>query len=385
MYLYPLKTKIMLPIKRTANQLVIMLLLVIPAVYSCVPARKFNDTKTALERCQADQKAVLAERDTLQVQLKLSDEKLQSRNREAEGLRRDTARLGSMLEQEVQKNEQLAQTNELLLKKNNEFLSENRLQTERITKELAETQEKLIRKEDALKKMESDLGKLQQELNTTAEQLRAREAALKTTEAELGISRTELDLSLSELETSRRDLEQKQQKLIELQRILAQKDSTVEALRSTVSNALRGFSDKGLKVEERNGKVYVSMENKLLFASGSTEVGAEGKSALAELAKVLQANPEINVMVEGHTDDNPLKGSGQMKDNWDLSVLRATEIIRIILSNGKIDPARLTGAGRSQYIPVDPAPTNEARAKNRRTEIILTPKLDELFRVLESN
>ncbi|MFO7722547.1 MAG: OmpA family protein, partial [Bacteroidales bacterium] len=127
------------------------------------------------------------------------------------------------------------------------------------------------------------------------------------------------------------------------------------------------------------------MDNKLLFASGSTAVGADGQKALAELARVLEANPDINVMVEGHTDDVPLRGSGQMKDNWDLSVLRATEIVRIILSKGKIEPSRIIAAGRSQYLPVDPENTTEARARNRRTEIILTPKLDELFRVIESN
>lgn len=371
--------------KRIELQIFAIIMVVLTGMYACVPARKFNDTKAALEKCMSGEQAALAERDRLQEQLKVAGDKNQSITREANALRRDTARLGSMLEQEMQKNTQLAQTNELLLQKNNEFLSENRVQTEKITRELAETQEKLIRKEDALKKMESDLSKLQEELNTTAEQLKARETALKTTEVELGVSRADLDASLAELESSRRDLEQKQQKLLELQRVLAQKDSTVEAIRSTVSNALRGFADKGLQVEERNGKVYVSMDNKLLFASGSTEVGAEGKSALAELAKVLQANPEINVMVEGHTDDNPLKGSGQMKDNWDLSVLRATEIIRILLAGTTINPARLTAAGRSQYLPVDPAATPEARARNRRTEIILTPKLDELFRVIESN
>jgi chemotaxis protein MotB len=138
-------------------------------------------------------------------------------------------------------------------------------------------------------------------------------------------------------------------------------------------------------VEERNGKVYVSMDNKLLFASGSTAVGPDGQKALEELARVLEANPDINILVEGHTDDQPMRGSAQIKDNWDLSVLRATEIVRILLAKGKIAPARITAAGRSEYLPVDPADTAEARARNRRTEIILTPQLDELFRVIESN
>jgi chemotaxis protein MotB len=247
------------------------------------------------------------------------------------------------------------------------------------------TQEQLIRKEDALKKLESDLTLLQDELKNKESSLNDLEKNLNLSRQEMENSRKELEQSQEALEVSQRELKDQQQKLYELQRILTEKDSMVTALRNTVSEALLGFSDKGLKVEERNGKVYVSMENKLLFASGSTAVGAEGRNALVELSKVLVANPEINVMVEGHTDDVPLRGSGQMKDNWDLSVLRATEIVRIILANDKIEPSRITAAGRSQYLPVEQENTAEARARNRRTEIILTPKLDELFRVLESN
>ena len=122
-----------------------------------------------------------------------------------------------------------------------------------------------------------------------------------------------------------------------------------------------------------------------MFFSGRYEVGEKGKEALKKLAKVLEDDPDINILIEGHTDDVPYKGSGQLKDNWDLSVMRATAIVKILINSSKIDPARLMAAGRSKYVPVDPANTPEARAKNRRTEIILTPKLDELFEILEMN
>ena len=128
------------------------------------------------------------------------------------------------------------------------------------------------------------------------------------------------------------------------------------------------------------------MDESLLFASGKTAVEPKGIEALKGLAKVLDQNADINIMVEGHTDDVPMKGNGDIKDNWDLSVMRATSVTKIILtSSPNIDPKRITSAGRGEFFPLDPAKTPEARKKNRRTEIILTPKLDELLKVLGSN
>jgi chemotaxis protein MotB len=375
----------MKPLTVGKTRIVLMLVVLSTLIFSCIPARKFNDTKASLEKCMDDNITLRTEQDRLNEQLKLSQEQLQQKTKDVENLRRDTARLMSTLDMEVMKNRQLNQTYELLLQKNKELLADNRYQTEKISAELSLTQEQLIRKEDALKKLEAELLLMQKELANTEAKLNQKEQSLNAMGTDLAKSKEGLDKSVAELEASRKELMEKQQRLMELQKILAQKDSMVTALRNTVATALMGFADKGLKVEERNGKVYVSMENKLLFASGSTSVGTEGQKALTELARVLEANPDINVMVEGHTDDVPLRGSGQMKDNWDLSVLRATEIVRIILSKGKIEPARIIAAGRSQYLPVDKANTNDARAKNRRTEIILTPKLDELFRVIESN
>jgi chemotaxis protein MotB len=135
----------------------------------------------------------------------------------------------------------------------------------------------------------------------------------------------------------------------------------------------------------KNGKVYVSMDEKLLFASGKWDVSNEGSTALKDLARVLEKNPDINVLIEGHTDNIPYNGTGQVKDNWDLSVMRATSIVKILLSNSKIEPKRLTTAGRSQYLPVDASNSATARARNRRTEIILSPKLDELLQIIGNN
>jgi len=188
-----------------------------------------------------------------------------------------------------------------------------------------------------------------------------------------------------QLEQREGELREKEAKLADLQEILKQKDDEVRLLKEKVINALRGFMDKGLNVYEKNGKVYVSMDEKLLFASGSWVVGAEGISALKELMKVLEQDADINVLIEGHTDNVPYKGNTQVKDNWDLSVMRATAVVKVLLKDSTIDPKRISAAGRGEYFPIDTTDSPEAHAKNRRTEIILTPKLDELLKIIESN
>ncbi|HHT52835.1 MAG TPA: OmpA family protein [Bacteroidales bacterium] len=195
-----------------------------------------------------------------------------------------------------------------------------------------------------------------------------------------GIDSIKAELSLREAQLS-----DKEKRLNDLQEILRQKDEEVQALKNKVLNALKGFVDQGLDVTERNGKVYVSMDEKLLFASGSWVVGTAGVNALKELSAVLEADSTINVLIEGHTDNVPYRGSAQVKDNWDLSVMRATAVLKVLLQGSTIDPIRVTAAGRGEYYPIVDNDTPESRAKNRRTEIILTPKLDELFKLIETN
>ncbi len=170
--------------------------------------------------------------------------------------------------------------------------------------------------------------------------------------------------------------------VVALTQALARKDSLSLALRAKVADALFGFRDRGLTVEMRGGRVYVSMSEKLLFSSGSYELSPEGVQALQQIVPVLEQNPEINVQVEGHTDDVPMRPGGPLNDNWDLSALRATSIARILTDGTAIDGVRVSATGRSQYHPLDSAKTEAARQVNRRTEIILTPKLDELVEAL---
>ena len=203
--------------------------------------------------------------------------------------------------------------------------------------------------------------------------------------ADQNLSRSaEVTALMNTLDARQKELEEKEARLEELQNILIQKDAEVKALKDKVANALKVFEDHGLTVYEKHGKVYVSLDEKLLFASGSWELDSRGKDALRELGNVLANDPNINVLIEGHTDDVPFRGSGNVKDNWDLSVMRATAVVKELLRNKDINPQRITAAGRSEYLPIDPGDTKEARARNRRTEIILTPKLDELFKIIDS-
>ena len=189
---------------------------------------------------------------------------------------------------------------------------------------------------------------------------------------------------LQELQRNQADLEERSQRVEELESLLKAREEAIAAIRRQVSDALLGFEGKGLTISTRDGKVYVSMEDKLLFRSGSYEIGRDGEKAVRDLAKVLAANPDINVMVEGHTDDVRYTPNAYLKDNLDLSAKRATTVVRLLLENKEIAPERIVAAGRGESLPVADGKTAEARAKNRRTEIILTPKYDELMKLMET-
>lgn len=183
---------------------------------------------------------------------------------------------------------------------------------------------------------------------------------------------------LDQLETAQSDLDQREKRLAEVENMLHQRDSVMNLLQKRVTDALLGFKDDGLTVEVKDGKVFVSLSNKLLFASGSTKIDANGQKALAGLANVLKDQNDLTIQVEGHTDDVPVSNLGAIKDNWDLSVMRSTEVVRLLVNNG-VAPTRIVPAGHGEFIPKVAGTTTEARASNRRTEIVISPKLDELY------
>lgn len=296
---------------------------------SCVSMKKYKDLNT---RCSEESIRLNTKIDELGNQVSALTSDNQKCNTQVDALAADTAKLGSMLRVLTADYNELDRSNELLKKQ----FSENFEDSEKVMKELKLLQDTLMAREDRLR-----------------------------------LLRTELDI--------------KGKNLVELQQALRKKDSVTNALRKAVADALMGFEGKGLTVHMKDGKVYVSLEEKLLFASGKWDVSNDGVSALKDLAKVLENNPSINIRIEGHTDNVPLIGQNQIKDNWDLSVMRATSIVKILLANGKIDPVRLTASGRGEFLPVAPNDSPGNRAKNRRTEIILSPKLDELMQIIGNN
>ncbi len=296
---------------------------------SCVSTKKYN---ALTAKCNEESTRLNLKVDELGTQVNELTSENQRFKKETSQLKADTARLGSILRVLTADYNELDRSHELL---KSQFAANF---------------------EDAVKVMT--------ELKASQDSLLAREQRVKAMQAELDI---------------------KGKNLAELLTAIHKKDSITDALRKAVSDALMGFEGKGLTVHMKDGKVYVSLEEKLLFASGKWDVSNDGVAALKDLAKVLEKNPDINVLIEGHTDNVPLTGQNQVKDNWDLSVMRATSIVKILLSNGKIAPKRLVASGRGEFLPVEPNTSAANKAKNRRTEIILSPKLDELMQIIGNN
>lgn len=215
-------------------------------------------------------------------------------------------------------------------------------------------------------------------LQNNIDDLKSKIAALNNQNNQLGQQTTEQQNQLSK---SKETLQQQQERLQHLQSLLEQQKRQSEDLKNKMTEALKGFSSNDLSVYQKNGKVYVRLSENLLFPSGSAVVNPKGVDALSKLAAVLNLNNDVSVNIEGHTDSIPIHG--RFKDNWDLSTARANAIVRILVDNYKVDPVRVVASGHSYYDPVGSNATPEGRALNRRTEIILSPKLDEMYKLLE--
>ena len=295
------------------------------------------------------------------------------------------AEVQEKLENTTQENRVLKQSNQRLGIANREFESANSQLAER-NKKLNSQLEEALYNQNALKQRYSGLEIDMQNLNRQLDILRAGSTSeIETLMKELQATRRDLNQREDRLRDAEKELAERNKRLIELQDVLTQKDQAVKELRNKVVSALTGFTGNGLTVHEKNGKVYVSMDEKLLFKTGQWVVDSNGEKALRDLSRLLAENPDINIMVEGHTDDVPMRGQGDVKDNWDLSVMRATAVTKILTQNPQLDPKRIISAGRSEYVPLSTEKSAEARQMNRRTEIILSPKLDELLKILEAN
>jgi len=242
-----------------------------------------------------------------------------------------------------------------------------------INEQKADLQQNLRSKETNIQALKSDIDKLQKE-----------KAECEQKYALLSANSTEDNANLTaQLEDIRKDLLQREKKVIALQKRLKERDSIMNMVREKILKALVGFGNNGLEVQMKEGKVYVSMSNKLLFKSGSTDIDKKGQEALSFIASALNTQDDITITVEGHTDNAQIRGSNRFADNWDLSVLRSTEVSRYLVKTGGVDPKRIIASGRSEFFPVVAGDTQEARASNRRTEIIITPRLDAIMEAIK--
>lgn len=314
---------------------------------SCVPSGEFSRLNSKSNTLQNERDELMAENERLTVENREMKGKIGLVEEQQAQLVRDSIRIYERVQKLENELDKLERDYASLESTHDALLRGNARETRRLLNELQTTQGDLTRKEQLLKELETDVNKQKSDLNRLSAELESRNA-----------------------------------RLLEMEEMLYEKDRVLDDLRQTVADALVGFEGQGLTVTRRDGRVYVSMDEKLLFKSGSTSVDPNGEKALRQLAVVLGKNPEISIMIEGHTDDVPFRKGSSIKDNWDLSVLRATSISRILLENTSVDPKRITVAGRGEYFPVDPSRTPEARRKNRRTEIILSPDLSEVFKIL---
>ena len=285
------------------------------------------------------------------------------------------------------------------LKKENRFISDENDELHKANAEFDSVNKSLIAELDRLK---ADKDKLQADCTATSNNLKALQdsyAALERNSndaleanmaknrdllAQLDAKEKALAAEQDRLNKLNSELASNTKRLNELESMIAAKDAAMKKLKDTLSKALNAFEGKGLTVQMKNGKVYVSMENKLLFQTGSWAVGSEGRRAVVEVGKVLAQNPDITVLIEGHTDNDKILGNigGGIENNWDLSTKRATAIVNILCENGGIRKQNLTAAGRGEFAPIMSNDSQEGKAKNRRIEVILTPKLDEISKML---
>ncbi len=263
-------------------------------------------------------------------------------------LRNDSVQNGKSLVILQNKYDELSDAYDLLTSKNSRYMADKAKETKKLLEQLEEAQTELFAKEDELNKLSNSLDAKENELKLAQEELEARSV-----------------------------------RVTELEMIINKKDSIVTALKQSISKALRGLEGEGLTIVQKNGKVYISLEEDLLFASGKYVVNSGGVAALNKLATALSVQKDLEILVEGHTDNIPLSGRGLVKDNWDLSVMRATNVVKVLLQNPSLDPLQLTAAGRAEFMPIAENDTKQGRSANRRIEMILSPNLDDLYNLLE--
>ncbi len=305
-------------------------------LFSCVPIKKYNELASKEKACSEELETLKKNSLTFESMAKDLQTKYKISSENLKAIIEDTTKMGN----------------------NSRVLSR---EISRLKAELKSTEDSF----DKLKNLSAkETAKLYSDLEIKNKELQEKEDALIILENELNIKQNLL--------------KQREERVKELEDIIKRKDMAVQALKDKIAQALRGFENQGLSVEERNGRIYVSLEAKLLFKSGSTVVENEGKNALVQLGKVLENEKELEIVVEGHTDSDKLSSATHPSNNWELSVLRSTSVVEILLSTSEMNPTQIMAAGRGEFYPVD----LENKAKNRRIEVIISPNLNELFEII---
>jgi len=333
------------------RSIIYTLFLLIPALFtlSCVPGMKYGKLQDTSRQFMLERDDFKTENITLSMANRELEAKIAGLEKETGTIREDLASASSELNRVREEYSVLSGRYNDLQNAQEELIRGSLSETKRLLSELQSVQADLKNREDLMRQLEMSL-----------------------------------DMKKASLDELTFELEKRNARMAELEKVLDSQKRIVQDLKNKVSEALLGFENNGLTVTMKDGKVYVSLDEKLLFRTASWEIDANGRRALRSLAAVLERNPGIQVTIEGHTDNVPYNPrSGQLTDNWDLSVKRATTVVRVLLEGTTIDPKRLTASGRSEYLPVDARNTTDARQKNRRTEIVLTPDLTELYRLID--
>ena len=311
----------------------------------CVPQRKFAEVKTAKDESDAENKELQRKLDNISATTKEQGPTIETLKKSVSKLNEDTLLYGKEYRRLRVMYDKVNDLNNELLSKNEKLLNSSLDENRKLLRDLEKAKEALQVKEDSLYKLEKSV--------------KEKQAALAK---------------------AQKDLFDREIKIKELDSLLQAQRSASEMLKAKLEGALLNYKNKGISVREENGKVYVSMEAQLLFPSGKTDINPDGKAAIIQLAKIIQDEKDLNITVEGHTDTDKINSAGLIpRDNWELSVLRSTEVIKLITSNSTIDPTQLSASGRSEYHPLDA----EDKARNRRIEIILEPNLKELYNIIK--
>ncbi len=305
-------------------------------ISSCVPAKKYQDLVAREKACSEELEKYKNASSQAENKAEKVQEKLNLLDKEVEQLKKDTLTNGTKYRNSL-------------------------LELAKLKKQYADL-EKSFDNQKQLGSKEASI--FQAELEAKSIELQRKEDALAILEKELNAKQALLA--------------EREARVAELEEIIARQDRGIKLLKDKIAAALRAYENKGLTVIEKDGRIYISLEAKLLFGSGSTAVEAQGKKAIIDLAKALENTSDLEIVVEGHTDNNKMSSSSSPKNNWELSVLRATSVVEIMLDNSSMDPKKIMAAGRSEFYPVD---VND-KAKNRRIEVIVSPNLDELFELI---